>query len=106
MQGRQGKAYGRQGKAVTRIKNNICNYFCHSLHYTGKAISLHGQLLVPHRFSRVHDGLQIEFIDSFWSVADVCLQRNVRISFVVISSKYFVVLSSCFGSPVALERSV
>ena len=60
----------------------------------GQAISLHGQLFVPDGLSWVLNGLKMKFINFFWSVADVCSQHNVQISFVTVFSKYFVVVLS------------
>ena len=44
---------------------------CHSFHYVCQAVPLHGQLLVPDVFFRAVDRLQIKFVDSLWSVAEV-----------------------------------
>ena len=49
---------------------NLC-FLCHSFHYVCQAVPLHGQLLVPDVFFRAVNRLQIKFVDSLWSVAEV-----------------------------------
>ena len=58
----------RIGKVIFVL--NLC-FLCHSFHYVCQAVPLHGQLLVPDVFFRAVDRLQIKFVDSLWSVAEV-----------------------------------
>ena len=55
------------------------------------------RLIVPDVFFQAVDRLQIKFVDSLWSVAEVLFERNIMISLIVVSPKYHaVVLASCF----------
>ena len=75
---------------------DLC-FLCHSFHYVCQVLPLHGQLLVPDVFFRAVNQLQIKFVDSLWSVAELLFEHNIRISFITVSSKYLlVVLVSCF----------
>lgn len=59
----------RRISKVTFVFDFCC--VCHSFHYVCQAVRLHGQILVPDVFFRAVDRLQIKFVDSLWSVAEV-----------------------------------